>query len=82
MHRFLHILFISICTVDSLFHASISHGSSLFHGSETRKSVAHIRCTRYIDILRTLFMGFSIVLIIHVHPYVMGFLVNNSRHCK
>ena len=59
-------------TCDSMFHTSIKHGSSPFHGSEARKTLAHMHCTRKNDIFRTLFMGFSSI---HVLPYVMGFFV-------
>ena len=66
-----------------MFHASINHGSSLFHGSEARKkSLAHMHCIRKIDLFRILFMGFSSILIIHVPPYVMGFSANNGRKFK
>ena len=78
----LSILDLNKYTCDSMFHASINHGSSLFHGSEARKSLAHMHCTRKIDLFRTLFFGFLSILIIHVHPYVMGFLGNNGREFK
>ena len=71
-----------IYTCDSMFHASIIHGSSLFHGSEARKSLACMHRTRKINLFRTLFMGFSSIFIIHVHPYVMGFLTNYNRKFK
>ena len=65
-----------------MFHASINHESSLFHGSLARKSLVHMHCTRKVDLFRTLFMGFLSILIIHVHPYVIGFLANNGRNFK
>ena len=62
-------LYIYIYTCDSKFHASINHGSSLFHGSEARKSLAHMHCTRKIDLFRALFMGFS-----SIYLFIIRFL--------
>ena len=61
-----------------MFNASINHGYSLFHGSEARKSLAHMHCARKIDLFRTLFMGFLSILTIHIHPHV----ANNGRKFK